>query len=97
MYTVYAAQVYEDAVADVSSSSSGSNSSGAVAMQQLDCAGYFARGLVLLARQKVCICWAYACMFAHCIDIDRKCKTLKSVSLLSNPHIHMCVNENGMQ
>jgi hypothetical protein len=47
-------QVYDDAVADVSGSSSSSNSSsGAAVMQQLDCAGYFVRGLVLLARQKV--------------------------------------------
>jgi hypothetical protein len=86
MYTVYAAQVYEDAVADVSSSSSGSNSSGAVAMQQLDCAGYFARGLVLLARQKVYIYIHYT----TCNDCSNA--RTRIVQYASAGHMHACLH-----
>jgi hypothetical protein len=53
MFMLCSVQVYDDAVADVSSGNSSSSSNGANVMQQLDCASYFARGLVLLARQKV--------------------------------------------
>jgi hypothetical protein len=76
LHAVYV-QVYDDAVAHVTGSSSNTSSSGATVMQQLDCAGYFARGLVLLARQKVhTVIYAYhvdICAHAVAVHTDATC------------------------